>query len=232
MPFARLPVEVVRAVFWFGTVNTVDVFSAADVLLDCVSLIDFSTVCRRWRDIALADPTLWAAPYMTLEEPSVKTISQATYFLDLCLKRSGRLPLTCLITISNAEGDVRLSHPLVRALVAHETRWVNIRIDVDDTRTPNSVICREVDLAPDPPFLLFDKGLPSLKELRIDHASWYTFSPTSITNTSAESIPSIPSLEHLRLLDVQSSATLGFLAIRTSRTVHEMCQSPVTTVGL
>ncbi|KLO13695.1 hypothetical protein SCHPADRAFT_348746 [Schizopora paradoxa] len=98
-----LPVEILRTIFLLVMQNSRycnPVFKTGDTFLDCVVLIDLTRVCRRWREIALADPTLWMTLHVSLRDPPILRLLQVADFVSACLERSENLPLTCYISIS------------------------------------------------------------------------------------------------------------------------------------
>lgn len=183
MEITRLPVETMLNIFLLAIQNShpsTDTFHTGSRLLDCVSLIDISRVCRRWRDLALADATLWAAPYVYLNGPSTKTMRLATYFVKLCFQRSRGLPLNFSIIISKLKGvwQLHVLQSLWDAVVDHKDRWERIHIDFGGANqginSTNPLLC---------------KGMHLLKALHI-HLKFPLEFGTVIEQTGAEySIP-------------------------------------------
>lgn len=164
------------------------VFETGNTFLDCVVLIDISRVCRRWREIALADPTLWATLYVSLNNPSARSLHRAIHYANACLGRSKNLPLTCYVSISCLD----LLSPttlLVEAVGAHEERWERAVIDIvrpSANRPHWDEFGRKQGH-------LQRAGTGHLKELRLSHSSWFTYDMT---------VP-CPALEILRLFNLE-----------------------------
>ncbi|KLO08720.1 hypothetical protein SCHPADRAFT_598395 [Schizopora paradoxa] len=180
-----LPGEVLCDIFSLIIQNSrvfPDVFKTGNTFQDCVSLINLSRVCRRWREIALSDSSLWSSIFILLDNPAAKTLRQAAYFADTCLSRSNGLPLTCAISLSNLD-SLRLARPLILTLISHEDRWSRIAINF----TPSTRPFRSAEIAfpesedsdgatGEHDLLLRYAGSSHLKEIHSDLAPWFTYS--------------------------------------------------------
>lgn len=196
MSILRLPVETFREIFRIAISKPKKVFAFGSDFLDCFALVDISRVCRHWRSIALADPALWTSICFSLRDPSPAMLHEAASFTETFLGRSEQLPLTCSITLTNVDG-LQLSHPLVRAVVRHELRWERIEISVvrSPSLQPSRVFWEDEGVHPSSPIPLSFVKPCNLKELRLNHALWYTGAAPS----------PFPSLTSLHLSDVRSA---------------------------
>ncbi len=129
MTIMQLPDETIGDIFRLTILISGPAFNGGNDLLDCIALIDISRVCCLWREISLADPTLWTTFCIRLRNPSADTLRKAMFYVDAVLGRSEALPLTCSIVIADLS-DLQLAHPFVRALTSHETRWERVQINV------------------------------------------------------------------------------------------------------
>ncbi|KAJ7623500.1 hypothetical protein FB45DRAFT_837762 [Roridomyces roridus] len=123
-----LPPELTSAIFAFCLPESEFVEpdpSAAPLLL--------LRVCRRWRDIALSTPALWASLHINLEWfYGCKAVD--VLFCDW-ISRSGRMPLSIKIfdDYGVAEGtslDESQLERVLRMLGRHSAQWQNIRFSV------------------------------------------------------------------------------------------------------
>lgn len=192
MDLAGLPVEIGSGIFRLVIEHSrcfPDVFHDGNKFLDCVSLIDISRVCRSWREIALANATLWAAPYVHLDNPSAETVRQAADFVEQCFNRSEGLPLTFSFIISGPK-NFRHAHALQsikRAVVSRKNRWEQIHLDFEGATIATS--------------RLFYEGLGFLKELHL--SGGLEFGPL-IKEKNSAAFP-IPTLTHLHLVQYHDS---------------------------
>ncbi|KAJ7622355.1 hypothetical protein FB45DRAFT_927578 [Roridomyces roridus] len=85
----------------------------------------FTRVCRRWAEIALATPSLWAKVFLDLECLGERGALQLTKLLH---ERSRDMPLTVKIF---SEQSSRSSHHILDAVaLAHVERWQNVDLYV------------------------------------------------------------------------------------------------------
>ncbi|KLO08729.1 hypothetical protein SCHPADRAFT_944227 [Schizopora paradoxa] len=182
---SRLPDEILCNIFFLAIQNwrvLPKIFKSKNDFNECVALIDISQVCRRWRDVALANPTLWSSLHIDLLDPSSKTLRKVAYFAEVCFARSRDLPLICAISISHLD-NFRLAHPLLLALVVHEARWSQIAINLTRPRrqvTPFPVFPEMVrDTSGDYDIHLNNAGAGLLKEFQLNLQSWFSFSMTN-----------------------------------------------------
>ncbi|KAL0566571.1 hypothetical protein V5O48_015434 [Marasmius crinis-equi] len=120
-PVRRLPFELVQEIFIFASVagveggNMIGVYSRWES-----TAMRISSVCHRWRTIALNTPELWASFAVKLER-------QAREPIELFLSRSKDTPL-CLTLMEADDGDDGIAHDdgVLTSLVAHSTRWQSV----------------------------------------------------------------------------------------------------------
>ncbi|KLO05550.1 hypothetical protein SCHPADRAFT_1002848 [Schizopora paradoxa] len=152
------------------------VFKAGNDFQDCVALIDVSRVCRRWREAAITDPTLWSSLCIVLHTPSAEVLRQLAYFVDICSARSKDLPMTIAVSIMHLD-DLRLAHPLMRSIVAQEHRWSRIAINVIRPREQED----RMPIRVNEPSTNYDINLSAaggdlLKEFQFNIGAWFTYS--------------------------------------------------------
>ncbi|KLO08722.1 hypothetical protein SCHPADRAFT_1000756 [Schizopora paradoxa] len=208
----KLPSEILFFVFSLAVRNSHIphlILTTGNDFKDCVTLINISRVCRRWRELALTDPSFWSSIHIHLDDPTAETLRQATYFADVCFSRSKKLPLTVSITLANLS-DLRVAHPLMYMVISHEPRWSRIAINLTpNRRSPESSISRIVDLpncrSPESTAITFPEsrnraseqqylelrnaGSSHLKEFQFNLGSLFTYSMTE----------PLPTLESLRI---------------------------------
>ncbi|KLO08708.1 hypothetical protein SCHPADRAFT_893658 [Schizopora paradoxa] len=169
------------------------IFKSGDDFRDCAALIEISRVCRRWREAALAESLLWSSFCILLHEPTAESLRQATRYASICFGRSRDAPLTCFVSISKLD-DLRLAHPLMLALVAHEDRWSRIAIEItrgQETRTSRVLhsLAAEEDFEKVFDVSIKTAGKGFLKEFHFNIGSWFIYSMSD----------PLPSLETLRI---------------------------------
>ncbi|KLO04939.1 hypothetical protein SCHPADRAFT_911355 [Schizopora paradoxa] len=159
-----------------------EIFKTGNDFRDCVSLINISRVCRRWREVALTDSSLWSSIYIHLDSPTARTLDKVTYFASICFTRSKDLSLICAISISNLD-HLRFARPLVQTLISHEDRWSRIAINFTPSTRPFGSskinIPESEDSDGEQDLLLRYAGSSHLKEFHSNLASWFTYSINS-----------------------------------------------------
>ncbi|KLO08711.1 hypothetical protein SCHPADRAFT_1000753 [Schizopora paradoxa] len=191
----KLPSEILLDVFSLAIRNSHIphlTFTTGNIFQDCVALINISRVCRRWRELALTDPSFWSSIHIHLDDPTAETLRQAAYFADVCYSRSKDLPLTIFITLANLS-DLRIAHLLLQSVISHEARWTRIAINLTpNPRSPESSAIpfpeshdgatEEHDLS------LRNAGSSHLKEFQCNLGTLFTYSMT-------EPLPALESLK-------------------------------------
>ncbi|KAJ7612321.1 hypothetical protein DFH06DRAFT_151960 [Mycena polygramma] len=121
-PVLTLPNEITSEVF----THLLPVYPKRPEPIDILSLFLVCRICRQWREIALATPTLWRAVSLTLWDREY--IEPAILLLELLLLRSGSCPLSMKLTGSSPRVDsgMRRIYPMI---AEHCARWEHMRID-------------------------------------------------------------------------------------------------------
>ncbi|KAJ7267344.1 hypothetical protein C8J57DRAFT_364296 [Mycena rebaudengoi] len=114
-PARRLPDDVIREIFVAALPSRNCIMSATEPpLLLC-------KICRPWRALALSTPQLWASVHIAV--PSSSRMEKMTTMVDNWLSRSGVLPLSLSVVVSNtAEPDIDVS-TLLNSLIHFSSRW-------------------------------------------------------------------------------------------------------------
>ncbi|KLO08706.1 hypothetical protein SCHPADRAFT_944210 [Schizopora paradoxa] len=160
-PVLNLPGEIICDIFSLTIQNSrifPDVFKSGNTFQDCVSLIDISLICRKWREIALTNPTLWSSILIHSDNPTAESLRQVTHFANICFTRSKYLPLTIVITLTNIF-EIRFAHPLMHAVISHENRWSRIAINI----IPHPV-------SPESPAIIGEEGSTGVQALSLGNA--------------------------------------------------------------
>ncbi|KLO08728.1 hypothetical protein SCHPADRAFT_1000758 [Schizopora paradoxa] len=202
-----LPDEILYPIFSLASQTSNDVpcvFKTGNDFRDCVILVDISRVCHRWEDV-LKDSLIWSSFCICLQKPTAESLRRVTHFANIHLKRSGKAPLTCFISLSPLE-DLRLAHDLMLALVAHEDRWSRIAIDI----TPSTLRSRALyaltsaeESENEFAICIKEAGKECLREFHFNIGSWFNYSMSE----------PLPLLETLRIADYRIGSTPTTLAI-------------------
>ncbi|KAF9002558.1 hypothetical protein BDQ17DRAFT_1542314 [Cyathus striatus] len=114
--FDGLPTELLQVIFNYCLVEVH--VSLYETIYHCQQIaIMLSQVCKRWREISLAMPQLWAYVFIN---------SKKVAFDQLCLQRSGTSPL-CLTPLNYDTSVTRI----FSEASAHISRWRAIEIDMN-----------------------------------------------------------------------------------------------------
>ncbi|KAJ6457766.1 hypothetical protein C8R47DRAFT_1227289 [Mycena vitilis] len=120
-PVLTLPNEITSEIF----IQLLPVYPKRPEPIDILSLSLVCRICRQWREIALATPTLWrAVSFMSMRHPA--HLEKAVRILELFLIRS-RL---CMLSIELREsGPVNMVGMLFSMIAEHCARWEHLYID-------------------------------------------------------------------------------------------------------
>ncbi|KAJ7617189.1 hypothetical protein FB45DRAFT_841009, partial [Roridomyces roridus] len=121
-PIRRFPPEILSLIFSFAVEATFYFGDISEVVGPMTHLAPwvFTRVCRRWAEVALATPSLWAMVFLDLDRVGERDVLQ---MVDLLHHRSRNMPLTVKIFSEQAE---RRSHQVLDAAVVHAERWENV----------------------------------------------------------------------------------------------------------
>lgn len=183
-----------------------------------------SRVCSFWRTVALSVPTLWSTLQLELTSNfseisdrmkdqhlddlmgcylvhTKKRYAAAKEFLEACLVRSGHELLT--FSISTREPIKRQSHGILRALVAHSTRWGDVSLDAS--------------LFPDykDELATVKHKLPRLHRVRI--GAWADYDAPPFT-THFDALEDAPALRELCLIHIRTPSEI--LSVPWSQITH------------
>ncbi len=187
MSILRLPVETACRIFSFAVRTEYPPFLSPgpqlddgffDPACDCVSPDDIAIVCRHWREIALADASLWSTLFLSLRLSTSEMLKRAIKLLDHCLERSKNMPFSCFITFGHdhvREFDHRLLFRLTCPLVEHQRRWKAIQIQLPYIKEDES----DVPEGPFPPYFTLDaEHLGMLEAVSVEVTWMYRFRGT------------------------------------------------------
>ncbi|KAJ7130372.1 hypothetical protein C8R44DRAFT_872183 [Mycena epipterygia] len=112
-PVLTLPNEIVSEIF----VHFLPVYPRRPPMIGRLSPASLGQICRKWREITLSTPALWAA--ITLPLPTEKRDPQRLQLLETYLERLGsRLLSIQLVTYGSRELT-----SFVQAIAPHSARW-------------------------------------------------------------------------------------------------------------
>lgn len=119
----RLPSEIISKIFVHCLPGLSDIRDSMEPykLRNAPTL--FTTVCKRWRDIALDTPQLWSNIYIWA--PPEAFTSSAKHALGSWLARSTNFPLTITIYAIDVEDYIEACFDM---LVAHAHRWACVTV--------------------------------------------------------------------------------------------------------
>jgi len=191
MSILQLPVEIACRIFTISVhaecppfMLPGPEFKAGSSKIGYISPDDIASVCRRWREIALSDPSIWSTLFLSLGRPTEKSLRRAIRVLDHCLERSGGMPFSCFITFGFVErSNYHLALRLLCALLEHQERWRAIEI------RPSFALLYDLDNNNDLPyFMLRVEDLGNLEKLSLGRTHAFRFFGLS-------HLPSLTSLE-------------------------------------
>ncbi|KAJ7148438.1 hypothetical protein C8R43DRAFT_925691 [Mycena crocata] len=111
-PVLTLPTEITSEIF----VRFIPPYPLCPPMTGRSSPTLLTHICRTWRDIALATPTLWRA--VRIQAARVSDKDTAPRVLESWLRRSGSCPLSICVT-----GNGVQLHDIIQALNVHRARW-------------------------------------------------------------------------------------------------------------
>jgi hypothetical protein len=117
-PVLTLPNEIVSEIF----VHFLPVYPLCPPLTGILSPTSLTQICRKWRDVALATPTLWRALQLTDERVPVET---RCHISENWLSRSR----CCSLSIHTNEYEEWIHVPeILSTLVPHCARWEHLKL--------------------------------------------------------------------------------------------------------
>jgi hypothetical protein len=120
-PVLTLPNEIVSEIF----VHFIPVYPRPPRLTGTHSPTYLTRICRKWRDIALATPSLWRA--IGLIQPERISYKQQNQIFEAWIKRSGACHLAINIEYF---GGYSFSLEEIPAVVSQRPRWEHLKMDV------------------------------------------------------------------------------------------------------
>ncbi|PPQ65704.1 hypothetical protein CVT26_000321 [Gymnopilus dilepis] len=127
----RLPVEVAVQIF---AAYTSTYQSGTE------STLKLGAVCKQWRDIVWATPSLWATLSMDLSTDKGPASPTRVGLMEDWLSRAGKLPLTLRVvgrTLSNSSPNLEQFHPIIDILNRYTPQWWDVLI-----RLPQVLLAR------------------------------------------------------------------------------------------
>ncbi|KAJ7253518.1 hypothetical protein C8J57DRAFT_1722408 [Mycena rebaudengoi] len=119
-PARRLPDDVVREIFVASLPKNRNcaISTKESPLLLC-------TICQSWRNLALSTPRMWASIHIVA--PSNDKIERMVQTVHAWLARSGALPLSISLIVSQSTFPRSDASSLVTAVILYSLRWKHIR---------------------------------------------------------------------------------------------------------
>ncbi|KAK7042993.1 hypothetical protein VNI00_008731 [Paramarasmius palmivorus] len=130
-PVHRMPPEILLNIFSFCCER-----NELDYRAPAVSTL--STVCGRWRDLALSTPALWSSISIRFGywEEEGDALDRITKFF---LERSRASPLRLTLDFTNVAYEIEDVYPTLQALVQAAPRWASVSLTVTPPILANSV---------------------------------------------------------------------------------------------
>ncbi|KAJ7047810.1 hypothetical protein C8F04DRAFT_22887 [Mycena alexandri] len=146
-------------------------------------------ICSEWRNIALTTPQLWASLHVPI--PPASRMEQISNLVVTWLGRSGALPLSISITISQACTADRLASSksvsnLLDILTSFSHRWKRVQFI-----SPSSSFFYQPELLFTSLAKLFPESVPMLEEVTFDFYSYPMFDLQSLPFLHAPGIRSV-----------------------------------------
>ncbi|KAI3602176.1 hypothetical protein WG66_002440 [Moniliophthora roreri] len=123
-PIRRLPSEILRSIFFFTSKYKPNCFGVNSVWR--LPALDMSAVCRRWRDIAIAYPSLWTNMLLDLDHSA-----RAVASVQLYLIHSQQQPLSFRV-VGPFDGDDNAAREILISLLDQSHRWLSVDLDAED----------------------------------------------------------------------------------------------------
>ncbi|KAF7366412.1 F-box domain-containing protein [Mycena sanguinolenta] len=128
-PVLTLPNEIISEIF----VHTLPRYPICPPLAGALSPTSLIQICRKWRAVALATPTLWRAIefryYFDYESYTPAWRCPTFQIGDAWLGRSGSCPLSMSID------TVGVECALLSAIVPHRARWEHLKLSIEDAKS-------------------------------------------------------------------------------------------------
>ncbi|KAI3616955.1 hypothetical protein WG66_004112 [Moniliophthora roreri] len=130
-PVHRLPAEILLNVFTFCCEQNELCLEQKDSTRPCAPppAVAISMVCGRWRDVALASPSLWTSiciEFSNWKSDHHKLLRMTRLFLE----RSQKAPLKLELDFSHTEGNIEPVLDTLSLLVQHSNRWFDLELRV------------------------------------------------------------------------------------------------------
>jgi len=125
-PVFKLPNEIVTEIFF----HFLPIYPLCPPLAGIHSPTILSQICREWRGIALATPTLWRA--ISLSNPSIP-FERQVHLAGMSLSRSRYCPLS--LQLDEVEDTMHVTAAL-SAVVPHRARWEHLALHLPLSHLP------------------------------------------------------------------------------------------------
>ncbi|KAJ7868858.1 hypothetical protein B0H13DRAFT_2063884 [Mycena leptocephala] len=119
-PVLTLPNEIISEIF----IHFLPVYPDCPPLTGILSPTSLTQICRKWREVALATPSLWRAIAFTDYHISFERRSD---IYDFWLKRSKSCPLSLHID-EFYEDQIDVSDSEISAVISHRARWEYLKL--------------------------------------------------------------------------------------------------------
>ncbi|KAF7366409.1 F-box domain-containing protein [Mycena sanguinolenta] len=167
-PVLTLPNEIISEIF----VHFLPSYPICPPLVGPLSPTSLIQICRKWRAVTLATPTLWRAIefcyYFDHESYTPDWRCPTFQIGDAWLGRSGSCPLSMSID------TFRVGYALLSAIVPHRARWEHLKLSIDPSSLPRlfdgpAPLLRHLDLLLSncQPIELHAVDLPQLRSVMI-----------------------------------------------------------------
>ncbi|KAJ7186502.1 hypothetical protein C8R46DRAFT_276105 [Mycena filopes] len=215
----NLPTEILCAIF----TELLPKYPLCPPLTGNLSPAVLTHVCRRWREVAVADPSLWRAIAVLFDDYRIdQEPFDIVHLVDIWLKRSGQYPLSLHLTGQGNSDWATRQFPHVLALaVSHSSRWEHVELNIPRRALRTVVgpfpLLRHLDVGLTGPDLSMS-GMPLLRTVILDldypvtsliALPWAQLTSLMLNNATAGECVSIlqatPDLVHCTVCDVAPS---------------------------